>query len=108
MSHNTIKYHGVCSEGRVAKIVWIDDKIVFGCVAELNERGHSKGLPTIRIAGPDDQKMMKSIYAFRSFTPEITEAEFIEVANAVSQSIISFTSELPLEKGLSQTNLITG
>lgn len=108
MGKEIVKYHGTESEGRAVKLVWFDDQLVFVCVAEMNERGHSRGLPTLTVASPDDRKTMDLVYSFQSFAPELTAEEFNSIARRVSDSIIAFSSELPLEDGLSQTNLITG
>lgn len=108
MPRKTVKYHGIESENRAVKLVWVDDQLVFSCIAEANECGHSKGIPTIKIAGPDDRKLMDLVYSFRSFAPEITAEEYNAIARNVSNSILEFTSELPLKDGLSQTDLIAG
>ena len=107
MAKEIVKYHGIESESRAVKMVWVDDQLVFVCIAEMNERGHSRGLPTLKIASPDDRKAMDLAYSSRSFAPEMTAEEFNSIARRVSDSILAFASELPLKDGLSQTNLIT-
>lgn len=105
MASKSVQFYGKVSEGRAVKIVWVDEKIVFVCLAEMNERGHSRGLPTLKLAGPDDRSIFDLVYSFQSFAPEISEGEFNSVAQAVSEAIISFSSELPILEGLSQANI---